>query len=133
MVRVRGGLVALAAALVFCCVVARGAVASSVFLCVPSSAGQAVTSDGNGSGGCAGRAAKVALPGGAADQQTLISILPYVSFDATGVGGAPTIRFSGVNVQIVSRSGTTNGAVNGKGTWWSGMTSRPGPRPGRTT
>jgi hypothetical protein len=29
--------------------------------------------------------------------------------------GKPTVRFTGVNVQVVSGSGTTNGAVNGTG------------------
>ena len=49
------------------------------------------------------------------EQETLKSILPYVKYVATGVGGKPTIQFSGANVQIVNGEGstkTTNGAGN---------------------
>ena len=76
---------------------AGGASASSVFLCVPSTAGQAVTSAGPSPGTCAS-GTKVALPAGSTDQQTLISILPFISFKASGIGGKPTVTFSGVNV-----------------------------------
>ncbi len=34
------------------------------------------------------------------EQETLKSILPYVKYVATGVGGKPTIQFSGANVHI---------------------------------
>ena len=74
---------------------------SSVSLCVPSTAGRPVVSDGSGSGACASGASKVTLPASATDQQTLISILPRVSFIASGVGGKPTVRLSGLNVQLV--------------------------------
>jgi hypothetical protein len=56
----------------------------------------------------------VTLPG-TAELQTLDKILPFISFNEAGVGGKPTVRFSGVNVQIVSGSGSTKGAVNGAG------------------
>ena len=36
-------------------------------------------------------------------------------FVASGVGGKPTVQFSGVNVQVVSGSGSTAGPVNGEG------------------
>jgi hypothetical protein len=56
----------------------------------------------------------VTLPG-AAELQTLNKILPFIKFNEAGVGGKPTIGFSGVNIQIVSGSGSTKGAVNGAG------------------
>src|SRR5947209_183891 len=74
---------------------ASGASAAAVSLCVSSTGGRPVTS-----GACPGSGTTVRLPAKAADQNTLISILPYVSFDATGVGGKPTIRFSGANLQV---------------------------------
>lgn len=49
------------------------------------------------------------------EQEALKDVLPYVKFVASGVGGKPTIQFSGVNVQIVNGGGktyTTNGAGN---------------------
>jgi hypothetical protein len=36
------------------------------------------------------------------EQETLKSILPYIKFVASGVGGKPTIQISGANVQIVN-------------------------------
>ena len=83
--------------------------------CVPAGAGAAVTSGGAAPGSCASGTAKVALPASAADQQTLIKILPHISFSAAGPGGKPTVVFKGVNVQVVSGSGSTSGAVNGTG------------------
>ena len=88
--------------------------ASSVVLCVPSTAGQAITSAGSG-GTCSSSQTPVALPSSHAEQQTLLSILPDTEFKANGVDGKPTIQFSGVNVQVVSGSGSTSGAVNGEG------------------
>ena len=49
-----------------------------------------------------------------AEQAKLAAILPYVTFSASGVGGKPTIQFSGANVQIVSGAGETK-ALNGAG------------------
>ena len=72
-------------------------------------------SGGSAPGSCTSGKTKVALPSSAVDQQTLISILPHITFKSAGVGGKPTIRFSGVNVQVVSGSGSTAGAVNGEG------------------
>jgi hypothetical protein len=36
------------------------------------------------------------------EQETLKSILPYVKFVASGVGGKPTIQISGANLQIIN-------------------------------
>ena len=74
--------------------------------CIPSAAGAAVVSGGPGAGSCAAGFTKVSLPASAADQQTLNDILPYLSFAASGVGGQPTIKVTGANVQILSGSGT---------------------------
>jgi hypothetical protein len=68
--------------------------------CIPASAGQAVVSGGTGATpSCAPTTTPVLAP-------------TYVQ---TGVGGEPTAVFSTVNVQVVSGSGMTNGAVNGMG------------------
>jgi trimeric autotransporter adhesin len=96
------------------------AFASSVSLCVSSTAGQPVTS-----GACSSGGTTVKLPASAADQNTLLSVLPHMSFVSSGVGGKPTIRFSGVNVQIVSGSGATNGTVNGEGNLVLGYDENP--------
>jgi len=127
----RSCVLAAVAAVVACCGWgAQAAFASSVFLCVPSTAGQSVSSDGNGSAACAASSTRVALPAGSADQQTLIQVLPHISFSAAGVGGKPTIKFSGVNVQLVSGSGKTDGTVNGTGNLVLGYDESPGSQTG---
>jgi hypothetical protein len=70
----------------------------------------------------------VALPASSADQQTLLSILPHITFSSSGVGGKPTIKFTGVNLQVVSGSGATNGAVNGVGNLVLGYDENPAGR-----
>jgi hypothetical protein len=67
--------------------------------CVPTTAGQAVTSGGTGSTPSCSSGTPVLAP----------------TYVASGVGGKPTVQFSTVNVQVVSGSGTTNGTVNGEG------------------
>jgi hypothetical protein len=102
-------LVALATAITLC-FGAADAFAASVSMCVPTTPGQPLVS-----GACSGSGTTVALPASSADQQTLISILPYVRFVASGVGGLPTVQFTGANVQIVNGAGSTaktNGAGN---------------------
>jgi hypothetical protein len=49
-----------------------------------------------------------------AEQATLKTVLPYLKYVASGVGGKPTIQFSGANVQIVNGAGKTE-SVNGAG------------------
>src|SRR3984957_8600392 len=91
-------------------VVAKPAITpTSVALCVPSTAGSAVTSAGTGS--CSS-GTKVSLPASASAQQALISILPFLSYSSAGVDGQPTVTVSGANVQIVDGSGSTS-SVNG--------------------
>jgi hypothetical protein len=83
------------------------------FMCIPDTAGAAVTSGGT-TGTCAsGTALKV--PASAADQQTLIDLLPYVSFRASGIGGKPTVDFKGINVHVAKRNDTALSDKDGTG------------------
>jgi hypothetical protein len=68
--------------------------------CVPTTAGQAVVSGGTGATPSCGSG------------KTAVLAPTYVP---SGVGGKPTVQFAAVNVQIVSGSGSTTGAVNGEG------------------
>src|SRR5215212_5299582 len=83
------------------------------FLCIPDTAGAGVTSGGTTGTCAAGTPLKV--PASAADQQTLIDLLPYVSFRASGVGAKPTVVFKGINVQLVKREATAAGDKDGTG------------------
>src|SRR6266446_1993728 len=68
--------------------------------CVPTTAGQAVVSGGTGSApSCGAGTTAVLAP----------------TYFSSGVGGKPTVKFAAVNVQIVSGSASTSGAVNGEG------------------
>jgi trimeric autotransporter adhesin len=58
--------------------------------------------------------------------ETLDKLLPHIKYVEKGVGGKPTIQFSGVNVQILSGSGSTRGAVNGEGNLVIGYDENPG-------
>jgi hypothetical protein len=48
------------------------------------------------------------------EQETLKSILPYIKFVASGVGGKPTIQISGANVQIVNGEVSTEPSTSGQ-------------------
>lgn len=86
--------------------------------CVPTTAGQAVVSGGTGAApSCSGGTTAVLAP----------------TYVASGVGGKPTVEFSSVNVQVVSGSGATNGAVNGEGNLIVGYNEKPGTQTGSTT
>jgi hypothetical protein len=63
------------------------------------------------------------------EQEELKKILPFVSYTASGVGGKPTIRFSGVNVQVLSGAGEEK-ALNGKGNLIVGYDEEPGAQGG---
>jgi hypothetical protein len=99
---------------------ASGALAASpIYLCINEKAGGGVKS-----GGVEGKCplptekvkyTKVALPREESEQKTLLAILSHAKYVESGVGGKPTIQFSGVNVQVVSGAGKTNAAVNGTG------------------
>jgi hypothetical protein len=62
------------------------------------------------------------------EQETLKSILPYVKYVASGVGGKPTIQVSGANVQIVDGEGSTE-ATNGAGNLIIGYDENPSAEP----
>jgi hypothetical protein len=100
-----------------------GPARAGTFVCVPATAGAAVTSGGS-SGSCASGTTTVELPSSQHDQQTLIKILPYISFEQyldghTPVSGVtnppahPTIVVHGANVQVVKTRGAT--AADGTG------------------
>jgi hypothetical protein len=55
----------------------------------------------------------VQLPG-TGELETLQKVLPHVNYVESGVAGKPTIRFSGVNVQILNGEGATE-STNGEG------------------
>jgi hypothetical protein len=92
--------------------VAAPAAQADTYLCVPATAGAAVTSGGS-SGTCATGSSAVQMPSSAADQQTLISVLPYLSFNAAGIGGKPTITVKGANLRMMR---ATTSATTGDGT-----------------
>lgn len=115
-------------AVVFLTMVGSAWGASTIYLCLAEKAGPAK------SGGAEGKCpkatakttyAKVALPEDEAAQQTLLSILPHVKYAESGVGGKPTIQFSGVNVQIVNGEGRT-ASINGDGNLVIGYDENPG-------
>jgi len=83
------------------------------WMCIPDTAGAAVTSGGT-TGTCTG-ATPVKLPASAVDQQTLISLLPYVKFKSLGIGGKPTVVFKGINVHVVKRDATDLNGKDGTG------------------
>jgi hypothetical protein len=111
---VRGMAAAVGSALALVLLIASGALAASpIYLCIAEKAGGAVKSGGT-SGTCKANYTKVALPSEETEQQKLLSILPHMKYVASGVGGKPTIQFSGVNVQVVNGEGKT-ASLNGEG------------------
>jgi hypothetical protein len=96
------------------CLTMVGAASGST-LCLQLKANGAVKGPTTvGGNTCKGGYEKIELPP-AAQLETLNKILPHTKYEENGVGGKPTIQFSGVNVQVVSGAGKTNAAVNGEG------------------
>ena len=62
------------------------------------------------------------------EEATLKSVLPHIKYVAAGVGGKPTVQFSGVNVQIVNGEGKT-ASVNGEGNLVIGYDENAQSRP----
>jgi hypothetical protein len=91
-----------------------GAAHAGTFICVPPQAGVAVVSGGP-NGTCDSVSTPVQLPSAAVDQKTLIDILPYISFKASGIGSKPTITFKGVNVQVTKANTAYNAPADGTG------------------
>jgi hypothetical protein len=109
-----GFVVVLATAILGLTASAASAALTPGWECIPTTAGQAVVSGGTGAApSCGSGTSAVLAP----------------TYIASGVGGKPTVEFSAVNVQVVSGSGSTSGAVNGKGNLIVGyaeaITNRP--------
>ncbi len=85
--------------------------ASSVTLCVPSGEGVSITTPVKGS---CGAATSVALPSEQAEQEKLISLLPHINYEASGIDKLSTIQFTGVNLQVIDGSGSET-TINGTG------------------
>jgi hypothetical protein len=86
---------------------------TATYICVPETAGSAVTSGGS-EGKCEAKHTTVELPP-TAELATLQSILPHIKYEAEGIDKKPTVQFSGANVEIVNGEGktaTTNGEGN---------------------
>jgi hypothetical protein len=105
--------------------------AGPIYLCLSEKAG--VAKSGGLEGKCPANTAKVkykkvALPSEESEQQTLLSLASHASYSESGVAGKPTIKFSGVNVQIVNGGGETS-SLNGEGNLVIGYdeTAREGP------
>jgi len=60
---------------------------------------------------------------------TLKAILPYIKYVASGVGGRPTIQFTGANVQILDGTGS-DATINGAGNVIIGYDEAPGAQTG---
>jgi hypothetical protein len=63
------------------------------------------------------------------EQEAVKALLPYVKLKPSGIGGKPTIQFSGVNVQVVSGTGNET-TVNGAGNLIVGYDEEPGKQTG---
>jgi hypothetical protein len=111
--RLRYTTVAMAAALFLGVTGVSAAAVTPGWECVPTTAGQAVTSGGTGSSPSCATGTPVLAP----------------TYVAAGVGGQPTVEFSAVNVQIVSGAGTT-ASVNAKGNLVVGYNETPGTQTG---
>ena len=100
--------------------------ASTVSLCVPSGEGAAITTPTKGS---CGSGTSVALPSEKAEQEKLISILPHINYEASGVDAKPTIQFSGINLQVINGTGSES-TINGTGNLILGYDETPGTQTG---
>src|SRR4051812_17303197 len=97
---------------------------AGTFICVPPQAGVAVVSGGP-NGTCDSVSTPVQLPTAKADQQTLIDILPYISYAKSGIGEKPTIFFAGVNLNVLKNATTAADAGDGTGNLVIGKSWNP--------
>jgi hypothetical protein len=146
------GVVCLAAGLLL--LTAGGAMASVSSLCLPAKEGKPVITpikgvcpkhytlselgkEGpagkEGSAGKEGPVGKEGKPGPSLlseeEQKALKALLPYIKFNASGIGGKPTIQISRANLQIVNGLGTTE-TLNGVGNLIIGYDEEPGTQTG---
>jgi hypothetical protein len=115
----RIGVAGVALAAVFFAAAVAASAETTTTICVPEASSKPVLST-DSKGECPTKGTKppisyksVQLPG-TGGLETLGKILPHINYLETGVGGKPTIQFSGVNVEIVNGEGKT-ASVNGKG------------------
>lgn len=103
---------------------------SPTWLCVPKTAGKAVTSGGTGTKAECEKetTTTVELPP-AGELPTLVNILSHMKYVASGIEGQPTVKFEGVNVQIVNGAGST-ATTNSKGNLVIGYDETPGIQTG---
>lgn len=87
----------------------------------------------NGATGATGEAGQKGEAGlselSKSEQEAVKAILPYVKVLEKGVGGKPTVQFSGVNVQVVSGAGL-EASLNGEGNLVVGTDENPGAQTG---
>ncbi len=100
---------------------------STTTICIPNKAGKPIVS---GEAGTCKNTKTVTysplnLPG-SGGLEALNKMLPHMTYLESGVAGKPTIQFSGINLQVVSGSGTTSGTVNGEGNLVIGYDENPG-------
>jgi hypothetical protein len=128
--------VAVVALVVMLLITAGAALAETpTTICVPEHASSQVLST-NAKGECPAKVISKTtvkyksepLPG-TAELEKLDKLLPHFNYVESGVGGRPTIQFSGVNVQIVDGEGSTS-AVNGSGNLVIGYDEGPGMQSG---
>ncbi len=113
--RLRSVTVAAVALAVLCTAGVAQAAVTPGWECIPTAKGQPVVSGGTASApSCAAGSTGVLAP----------------TYVASGVGAEPTVQFASVNVQILSGSGATSGAVNGKGNLVIGYDESPGTQTG---
>ena len=112
----RTGLAGVMLAAVFLSSISTSGAEAPTVICVPETASKPVLSAST-KNECPTKSTtkykREALPG-AAELDALDRILPHVNYVESGVGGKPTIQFSGVNVQVVDGEGKTE-SVNGEG------------------
>jgi hypothetical protein len=133
----RMGLASVVLAVVFPMMAGSAWAGTGIKLCVPKKEGDAILTPTHGKckkgfkltglgmqgkegkQGPEGKAGVEGKEGGTAgfatsEVATLHGVLPYIKYEEKGIAGKPTIRFSGVNVQIVNGEGKTT-TVNGEG------------------
>jgi hypothetical protein len=123
--RLTVGCVALLAALLM--MAGSASAEATTTICIPTKAGKPIVS---GEAGVCKNTKTVTyspldLPG-QGGLETLNKILPHMAYVESGIAGKPTIQFSGVNVQVISGSGSTKGTVNGTGNVVIGYDENPG-------
>jgi hypothetical protein len=104
--------------------VPASAMAALENICVPTGPNEPVISTKTSGTSC-----KTSYTLVAPTPMVLKEIAPYITFNKEGVDGKPTIRFSGVNVQVVNGEGKTE-TINGEGNLVIGYDEEPGVQTG---